>query len=361
MGLIQRVIGDIVERRQRILDGKVNCIPSPFKTFRYDFPGTELATYYLISGSAKASKSKITNYLFVFNNILFAYNNPNLVRIKIFYALLEETAEDLIMKFMSYLLYIFDHKRVDIKTLKSIDKDRVVNSDIIELLGTLQYQSVLNFFDDHVQFISDRTPTGIWDVVNSYAEKHGTVHYRKAKESNIEEFDYYVPDDPDEYVEIVVDHVGKLDNERGLDDRETINVLSKGMIKFRNYYKYIPVIVQQQNDKVINLDALKANRIRPNQSGLLGSQETARDCNVMIGIMNPKSFEIPQYLGYDITKLKDNIRFLEIVLGRDGESNSILPMYFDGAVNYFAPLPKASNQIELEKVYNLIKENQNGR
>ena len=156
----------------------------------------------------------------------------------------------------------------------------------------------------------------------------------------------------------MVDHVGKLENERGWDDRQTVNKLSEYMIILRNHYKYIPVIVQQQNDKTINLDALKSNRVRPNQSGLYGSQETARDCDVMMGIFNPMSFELPQYLKYDITKLRDSVRFLEIVLGRDGESNSILPMYFDGATNYFAPLPAYNNTVELNKIYKLIQKNE---
>lgn len=358
MSLTQRVVKSIEERRERILEGKVNCIPSPFKTFRYDFPGTELATYYLLTGAAKASKSKITNYLFVFNNILFAYNHPDLIRLKIFYALLEETAENLTMKFMCYLLYIIDHIRIDIKTLKSIDENRIVKPEIIDLLKTIQYQSILNFFEEHVEWIPDRNPTGIWKVVNNYAIEHGTIHKKKIEGYDKEKFDYYEPKDPDEYVEIVVDHVGKLENERGWDDRQTVNKLSEYMIILRNHYKYIPVIVQQQNDKTINLDALKSNRVRPNQSGLYGSQETARDCDVMMGIFNPMSFELPQYLKYDITKLRDSVRFLEIVLGRDGESNSILPMYFDGATNYFAPLPAYNNTVELNKIYKLIQKNE---
>ena len=207
MELVQRVVKSIEERRERILEGKVNCIPSPFKTFRYDFPGTELATYYLLTGAAKASKSKITNYLFVFNNILFAYNHPDLIRLKIFYALLEETAENLTMKFMCYLLYIIDHIRIDIKTLKSIDENRIVKPEIIDLLKTIQYQSILNFFEEHVEWILDRNPTGIWKVVNNYAIEHGTIHKKKIEGYDKEKFDYYEPKDPDEYVEIVVDHV----------------------------------------------------------------------------------------------------------------------------------------------------------
>ena len=61
---------------------------------------------------------------------------------------------------------------------------------------------------------------------------------------------------------------------------------------------------------------------------------------------------------YDITKLKSYAKFLEVVQGRDGESNAILGMYFDGATGYYAPLPKYDNIEQLNKVYQLIKSNQ---
>lgn len=56
MSLIQRVLTDLEERRQRILRGEINCIPSPFKSFQNDFPGIEQGKYYCVSG---ASKSKL--------------------------------------------------------------------------------------------------------------------------------------------------------------------------------------------------------------------------------------------------------------------------------------------------------------
>lgn len=44
------------------------------------------------------------------------------------------------------------------------------------------------------------------------------------------------------------------------------------------------------------------------------------------------------------------------VLNREGESNGVLAMYFDGATNYFAPLPAYTDITNLQKVYKLIEE-----
>lgn len=77
-------------------------------------------------------------------------------------------------------------------------------------------------------------------------------------------------------------------------------------------------------------------------------------CDVMIGITNPYSYELPEYLGYNIKILKSNFRCMEIVLNRSGQSNGICPLYFDGAINYFRELPRPDNTEELNKVYSYI-------
>lgn len=360
MTLIQRVLSNAKERREKILSGKVNCIPSPFKTFRYDFPGVELGTYYLVSGGAKSSKSKITNFLFLFNSILYAYNHPDLVRLKVFYALLEEKAENITGKFICYLLYILSDRkiRIDIKTFKSVDEDRILSPEILQLLGTLEYQSILKFFEEHVVFIPDRNPTGIYHTLEKYAEANGTIHRKKVEGYEKEIFDYYEPNDPDEYVLCIIDHISLISCERGMDLRNSIKKLSEYLKIVRNKYNYIPVVVQQQNSESLSLEAFKANKIRPTQKGLADSQDPGKDCDVMLGITSPFSWELKEYLKYDITKLRGYSKFLEIVLGRDGESNAILGMYFDGATGYYAPLPKYDNIPELNKVYQLIQRNQ---
>ena len=44
--LRERVIAGLEERRERILNGDINCIPLPFKRFQSELPGIEQETYY---------------------------------------------------------------------------------------------------------------------------------------------------------------------------------------------------------------------------------------------------------------------------------------------------------------------------
>lgn len=76
--------------------------------------------------------------------------------------------------------------------------------------------------------------------------------------------------------------------------------------------------------------------------------------NVIIGLFSPFRHELPEYFGYDIRFMRDNIRFMEIIGGREGGAGTICPLYFDGAVNYFKELPLPNDTKQMNAVYNLI-------
>ena len=364
MSLIDRVLNTLEDRRKRILEGDINCIPSPFRRLSNSFPGIEQDKYYLISGSPKSAKTQVTNYLFVYTPILYAYEHPEQLRVKIFYFPLEETPENITLRFMSYLLYTLSGKQIRISPmdLKSTNSDKILDEEVLNILKSNEYQKILKFYEDNVLFISERNPTGLYKTIKDYAEKNGTIHRKKVKITNketgdtkeVETFDYYEPADKKEYVIVITDHVSLLNQESGMNLREAINKYSEYMMIIRNNYHYIPVCVQQQSTETTNLEAFKNNKIRPTLAGLSDSKYTSKDCSIMFGITNPFAFELPEYLGYDISKLRGHARFLEIVLNREGESNDITPLYFDGATNYFAELPPPKDLVSMQKVYDLI-------
>ena len=51
--LRERVIAGLEERRERLFNNQLNCIPSPFKRFREDFIGIEQACHYVVTASTK--------------------------------------------------------------------------------------------------------------------------------------------------------------------------------------------------------------------------------------------------------------------------------------------------------------------
>lgn len=369
--LYEKIKGDLIKRRDILKAGGINCIPSSFKRFRREFIGISQGTYYLVSGGPKSGKTQITNYMFIFNPLLYLYKHPNQLKLKIFYFPLEETPEAITLRFMSFLIYHLSKQRISPENLKSTDERFPLPDSILEIMESEEFQNIMKLYEETVQFYDERNATGIWKVIKSYADTHGETYYKtiriKEKDDfgNINEvdrkvFDYYKPNDENEYVEIICDHVSLLSLERGLTLRECINKLSEYYVIFRNRYNYIPIAVHQQNKETLGLEAFKNNKIRPTVSTLADSSYTGRDCNLMLGITNPHSFEIPVYLGYDVkNRFKNNIRFLEIVINRNGNSNGICPLFFDGAVNVFWELPLPNSEEALEKVYDYMSKIRN--
>ena len=363
MAITDRVLSFLKERRENILNGNINCIPLPFNRFKNEFPGIEQGKYFLVSGGSKAAKTQLTNFLFVYNTIFYAFQHRDKVHPKIFYYPLEETPETITLRFMAYLLYNFSKGAIRISPtdLKSTDENKVLSKEVLDLFETKEYKDIMQFYEECIEFRNSRNPTGVWKDLKGYAENHGTTYYKDIKitdelgqEKEVKQFDYYTPNDKNEYVFIIIDHVSLIESERGMDLRNSINKISEYLVIFRNRYNYIPVVVQQQNVETLGLEAFKSNKIRPTLVGLADSKATGKDCNMLIGITNPYSHELSEYLGYNILEFKSNIRFIEIVLNRDGNSNGICPLFFDGAVNDFRELPLPTDTQKLQEIYNYL-------
>lgn len=304
----------------------------------------------------------------MYNPIKFAINNPDKLRLKIFYFSLEMSVEQIYMQYISHLLYTLSQGEIRIspKNLRSASSEKPLDKEILDLIKTEEYIKHLKYLEEHVTFIdSIRNPTGIYKTMRDYADNSGT-QYKKVIDivdkstgkitDKLEVDDYYKPDDPEEYVIFIVDHVSLISVESGLDlRRSVVKLTSDYCVKLRNKYGYIPVIIQQQGADQEGLENIKANKLRPTANGLAEARTTSRDFDYLLGLFTPYRHELPDYFGYDITKFKDHIRFLEIVMSREEGAGSLYPLYFDGAVNFFRELPQTNEIQELNQVYKLIE------
>lgn len=362
--LINRVLNGLEERRKKVINGGINSIPSPFIRFSEDFLGVEQGKYYVVTGSTKSAKTQIASYLFIYNTLLYAYNNPGKLRVKIFYYPLEETPEDIMIRFMSYLLYTLSGYKIRISPtdLRSVRNNKVLDETIIDLLKKDEYLDILKFFESNVIFSASANPTGVYNECRKYAESNGIVHTKKqtikgelGEITTVDAFDWYESNDPDEYRIIFYDHISLTNTERGMSLKQSIDKLSEYCVILRNRYNFSPVIVQQQAFENEGIENIKLNRVRPTVAGAADSKYTMRDCNVALGIFSPFKYELKEYFGYDISKLRDNCRFLEVLINRGGSPGGIIALYFDGAANYFSELPKADDP-KIQNVYKSLQD-----
>ena len=56
MSLYERVYQNLIERRERVLNGRINCIPWGLPRFENQLPGIEQGKYYLITANSKIGR-----------------------------------------------------------------------------------------------------------------------------------------------------------------------------------------------------------------------------------------------------------------------------------------------------------------
>ena len=313
-------------------------------------------------------KTQITDWLFLYNTIQQVIDKQLNIRLKIFYFSLEMSKEQKMLAAFSNILYIKEGIRIAPKDLRSTRADKLLTEETITTIE--KYKPYFDKIEEIVEFIDDiRNPYGIYKFVREYAYANGTQHKKTVAFTNNETGetyekeidDYYEANDPDEYVMVLIDHISLISPEtkdgRKLGLHASIVELSSNyLIKLRNKFNYIPIVIQQQASSQESIENLKANRLKPTLDGLGDCKLTQRDADVIFGLFSPFRHEIPVYLDYDVKKFQDNIRFLEIIGGREGGGGTICPLYFDGAVNYFRELPLPEQQEQLIKVYDFLSE-----
>lgn len=300
----------------------------------------------------------------MYNTIQQVVDNNLNIRLKIYYFSLEMTKEEKMLSAFANILYIKEGIRLSPTDLKSTKADNILPENILRIIE--KYKPYFEKIEEIVEFIDDiRNPYGIYSVVRDYAVNNGKIHTRQIETKPGEYItveDYYEPNDPEEYVMVIIDHVGLISPEKNYDTglpmslHESIGKLSSDyLIKLRNRFNYIPVVIQQQASSQESIENKKANKLKPTLDGLGDNKKTQRDANVILGLFSPFRHKIREYLNYDIHAFRDNIRFLEILGGREGGAGTICPLYFDGAVNYFKELPLPQEELQIQRVKQLLQ------
>lgn len=367
---VEQTINFIKKRRQRILDGGVNCIPFGMKNFEKALPGIEQAMYYLITANTKVGKTQLTDAMFVYAVVKYIVENPGKVDAKLFYFSLEMSKRDKYLQMMCHVLYVYSEGKVRIspKELRSASADTPLDEAILDYIQDEKYLKVFNTFEEIVVIIDDiKNPFGIYKFMRTFAKNNGEMQYQIIETTNPKTgeitksriFDKYIPYNPNLYVLFIIDHLALIQSEKSGTKRDAIVKLSSEYcVNLRNRYGFIPVVVVQQAFSQESNENIKLGRVRPTLDGIGDVKIVARDANHVIGLFSPYRHEMATYMNYDIKIFKDNIRFMEIIASREGGGNSLIPLYFDGAVNFFEELP-SSNKIEekekLDKIYERIK------
>ena len=207
--------------------------------------GLTKSTFTLLFASSGIGKSSAALYSYVYIPLKEHLEDD---KIKIIFFALEMKESFIIAKLLSTYLYDTYHIRISAKQILSIGKDYTLPDDIYEYVQ-LGYEWLEKVYKKLIIFDGAHTSDKVISEIMQVLKEEGTF-----------EDGHYTPNNPNEYVFIIIDHVSLVECERGMDLRTSINKLSEYLIILRNRYKFIPVIVQQQS---VNIYKIFKNLIFP--------------------------------------------------------------------------------------------------
>lgn len=360
-----KAIAYIKERRKRILEGKVNCIPIPFKRMSREFPGFERKRYGIITASQKVGKSKLVDYMLLYEPIFNMVKEKANYNLKVLYFTLEMSKDEKFYDFLCHLLFRLDGIEIGTLDLKSTSSERILDEKILNLIESEKYQAYIRKFQEVVTFIDDiKNPTGVNKFCREYALSNGVLHKKKVqtkdeqtgKTKEVEIVDYFEWNDPECYYVIILDNFTNLTKESNYNKIENIEKMSKYFVTLRDQMKYHIVAIQHQAQSQEGIENRKLNMLYPTADGLGDCKMTSRDIDYLIGLFSPFKYGLREFEGYDITKFRKKIRFLMILEDRNSESGgNIYPLYFNGAASVFYELPLPTDKEALQKVYNFME------
>lgn len=285
---------------------------------------------------------------------------------------MEESKEEFMLSLISNRLKEMYDISVSVMAMRSMG-DHSLSDEIVEKIEECsEYFAELEKGIEVIDHVSN--PTGILKYVQNYASRNGIHHYKEQVWKNTEDgketqeltktYDYYEPNDPKEFVVVIVDHISLLSSEKtgsadSLHNSMTLLSAQYGRKHITKQLGYCLAIIQQQSaekekQQYTSMGSSIEAKLEPSLDGLANNKETQRDALIVLGLFAPERYGIEKHMNYDISLLQDNYRSLSILKNRIGTPNLKLPLLFNGQTNTFKELPKP-NTAELNMLYEAFK------
>jgi hypothetical protein len=330
MSLFERTLGKIQQNAEIKKSGKFIGIPYPYPRLTQFVPSIDKEQVICVTSFTGAAKSKFSRYTFVLYPYEFSLHND--YNFEMDYYALEDSAEKVFKNILCH--YLFMKHKINISLFDLDSKFKTLSSDIIKKI--LEGEKYLQDFSNKVRIKDSITnPYGIYKDILRRANELGELKYEEKDWGNGHKVNQIVGFQPkdDTHWMMMCDNLNNIDKEKHHSDKK------------------------EAMDSFVSKDCRLLYSKILKMTNLGGTKEVVRAYHLVFSLFNPHKFKIENYKQYDIKRIGNNFRELEILKNNDGFDNIQVPLYFDGAAEYFRELPHSDKQKdELEKFYQWLDE-----
>ena len=131
-----------------------------------------------------------------------------------------------------------------------------------------------------------------------------------------------------------------------------MDLVSKYLYSLKNRCGISPIVIQQMNRGIQNVERRKEGLVTPLTSDLKDTNSSVEDAEIILAIFSPNKAKLSTHRGYDIKQLDDRYRSIFVLKSRYGESNVEDSIYYDGKCNKWVELPASNTIYDYEKFNN---------
>jgi len=324
--------------------------------------GIQRGMMYVIASSPKVGKSTFVNYAFIISPYLYSLENPS-VKIRWIYYSWEMDRVTMEFDYVCHFLYSdYGISRIDlppgvtherkpyidisssfIRGQKKDDNNNIIlvpeflyekikiiyNERIVPLFGEYSESGVL-IKRGLIDFI-DRAdnPTGIYKNILNFADARGTFvkeeYFSERTNKTESRVVGYKPNNPDEYVIVILDTIRKVRRERNFSLKETVDKTIEYATELRNFLKYTFVPIVHLNREMADIERLKfmGDLIFPQPETIKETGNLSEEATHIFTMFNPNDerYNLTKHFGLVIkdskrNELYPNLRTIHLVESR---------------------------------------------
>lgn len=293
-----------------------------------------------VIGSPGSGKSAITNYAFLLNPFENNLGSVNKSKLKIILFSMERSIVFSQGKWLCGKIFEDHGIEIDLPVLLGWYKDKKLDPKLLNYVDLYSnyfeaLEKVLDIYE------GQRSPNDIFRIVKTYAEENG-------KELSINDHKkVYIPNDPDEHVIVIVDHIGLTKPIKDYPTKkQAIDRLVEHLQYFRDYLGYTCVAVSQLNRDLSNPLYKKLDSFEPHIDNIKETGNLGEASDIVISLFDPIRYGTKDKNYGDVEKFRSPetgnkyFRSLSILKNSYGIDGVSIGTVFMGSTGLFKELPK---------------------